>query len=90
MKCFVNSCDSDFHTNIVRPYRFPKSENRRNAWLQSIVNAEDRIIVHDAINFQTARVCSKHFDNESFNITKNQIRLTKTAVPTLFGTNTWR
>lgn len=96
MKCFVLSCNSDFHGHIYEDddprekysvHRFPDDSVRREMWLQAIANAENRVIHTDKINFKTARLCSKHFRKEELFSKNGKQFLLKTSVPTIFGSS---
>lgn len=96
MKCFILSCNSDFHgykndddddpREKYSVHRFPDNPVRRLLWLQAIANAENRTIVPDEVNFKAVRICSKHFRDADL-ISKNGKQfLTKTSVPSIFKT----
>lgn len=88
MKCFVPSCRIDFHKRnlcadgLVSKHRFPRDSDRRLKWLDAIPNVGH--LDPDTINFETARICSKHFHRDSFVITDNKRELLASAVPSIF------
>lgn len=88
MKCFVPSCGIDFHKRnlcadgLVSKHRFPRDPERRLQWLDAIPNVGH--IDPDTINYETSRLCSKHFHRDSFVVTDNKRELCGSAVPTIF------
>lgn len=88
MKCFVPSCRIDFHKRnlcadgLVSKHRFPRDPDRRLKWLDAIPGVGH--LDPDTINFETARLCSKHFHRDSFVITDNKRELLASAVPSIF------
>lgn len=88
MKCFVPSCRIDFHKRnlcadgLVSKHRFPRDPERRLKWLDAIPNVGH--LDPDTINYETARLCSKHFHRDSFIVTDNKRELLPSAVPTIF------
>lgn len=88
MKCFVPSCRIDFHKRnlcadgLVSKHRFPRDPDRRLKWLDVIPNVGH--LDPDTINYETVRICSKHFHRDSFVITDNKRELLASAVPSIF------
>lgn len=93
MKCFVSSCNTDFHGYVYEnenppekfsAHRLPGDPIRRLKWLQAIAKAENTKLILDEINVKSIRVCSKHFRLEDYALKNGRWFLTKTAVPVLF------
>ncbi|XP_038113930.1 uncharacterized protein LOC119767944 [Culex quinquefasciatus] len=88
MKCFVPSCGIDFHKRnlcadgLVSKHRFPRDPERRLKWLDAIPNVGH--LDPETINYETVRLCSKHFHRDSFTITDNKRELLASAVPAIF------
>ena len=84
--CFTDkNKDSDKHILL---HRFPKNENLRKRWIYLCVRK-------DRINVANARVCSLHFDRDSYKrnmkygllcipVPKRQQRLNDHTFPTLY------
>lgn len=63
MRCSVAKCNTDnglknFSNNVML-FRFPKNEDLQKRWVAACKRA-------DHINVKTARVCSLHFDDSSY------------------------
>lgn len=93
MKCFVSTCSSDFHgykylddaqQKSFSKHRFPHDPERRIAWLESIASAGNKVHALNEINFDSVRICSRHFNETDFYYKNGKKCLNKTATPVIF------
>lgn len=90
MRCAIYGCNSDNQVKSfngkIKFYRFPQDAHLSKIWLNACARA-------DKINVKTARVCSLHFNSNSFNrdlryellnyAPRNQRDLKYDAIPTI-------